>query len=356
LIGKKAYKFKKTSWTFILEFSIKYRDGGEYLNVASIQNGDIIKTYKELCSLLEIKQCDGNSKKAQIKKMKELFSFEKKGRSFIIKEVYGEKHSSLSSGHLANGIQKILLTKLIENKTNIITMKYTELIDWLGIINSSYMENKNNKSTYIEETNCSKFELDRFYIDTWATLRSSAIYSIDDLNKKNLIVKKNMITICFKGTKKNKIRVVSDEEYAKIKDIEREVLSNHGIKNMAVAHMSGRHREIMPEVMGKINETFVTDNILYYYPVVRLALNRRLVDDNYRYENIDQFQIEVNNKLIDKFNSHFIATNNKAIDELEFNACALNMYDKDKFENIAADTYVGNIKGLINKLIKINSP
>ena len=326
------------------------------MNVANIKSGDVINTYKELCELLDIKQCGGDSKKSQVKKMKELFLFEQKGRRFIIKDVYSEKHSSISSGHLSNGLQKILLTKLIENKTNIITMKYAELIDWLGIVNNAYMKNKYSKSTFIKETDYSSFELDKFYADTWTALRANVIYAIDDLDKKNIIRKKNMITICFKGTNKNKIRVVSDNEFARIKEIEKKVLFKHGLKSMAVAHMSGKHKEVSSEIIEKVNESFLTDNILYYYNVVRISLNRKIVDERYKYENIDQVQSEVNNKLIEKFNSHFNSTNNKAINELQLDMVALDVYERDKLSNIASDTYIDSMKSLINRLIKINSP
>jgi len=138
MIADFTVKIKNKLDCLILRLGIKYNIWRGILNVANVNNGDIIKTYKQLCSLLEIKPCGGDSKKAQIKKMNELFSFERQGNAFLIKEIYGEKHNSLSSGYFANGLQKILLTKMINWKTNIITMKFSEWIDWLDIINPNY--------------------------------------------------------------------------------------------------------------------------------------------------------------------------------------------------------------------------
>jgi len=181
------------------------------------------------------------------------------------------------------------------------------------------------------------------------------MYAIDDLDKKNIIRKKNMITICFKGTKKNKIRLVSDSEYNKIKEIEKNVLARHGLKNMAIAHMTGRYKDISSEIIEEVNSSFMTDNILYYYDEIRLALNRKVIDDGYKYNDIPGIQLDINNKLIGKFKKHFLTRKNKAMDELKLNIESLNIYDRDKYENRLSTTYMENIYTLIDDLIKIDS-
>lgn len=58
------------------------------IKIENLENGSVIKNYKELCKILEIKNCGGNSKKAQLEKLGRNCDFEKKGRAFIINEVY----------------------------------------------------------------------------------------------------------------------------------------------------------------------------------------------------------------------------------------------------------------------------
>lgn len=78
--------------------------------------GEIIKNYKEMCSLLEEKIRDGNAKKSQLNRWKKYFSWEKKGHKFIITDtkdnlfLTGDDNSLLSSNKAyIENIQKILL-------------------------------------------------------------------------------------------------------------------------------------------------------------------------------------------------------------------------------------------------------
>ena len=54
--------------------------------------GEIIKNYKEMCSLLEEKIRDGNAKKSQLNRWKKYFSWEKKGHKFIITKILNRSY------------------------------------------------------------------------------------------------------------------------------------------------------------------------------------------------------------------------------------------------------------------------
>lgn len=58
------------------------------MEVNKLYSGQVIKNYKELCKLLNIKVKTGNSKKAQITELKRFCSFTKEGQKIIINEVY----------------------------------------------------------------------------------------------------------------------------------------------------------------------------------------------------------------------------------------------------------------------------
>lgn len=60
------------------------------MKIESLFEGLIIKNYKELCSILEIKVEAGNSKKAQLKELERFIKYHKEGNKFIIDEVYNE--------------------------------------------------------------------------------------------------------------------------------------------------------------------------------------------------------------------------------------------------------------------------
>lgn len=58
------------------------------MKIENLSEGLIIKNYKELCSILEIKVEAGNSKKAQLKELERFVKYHKQGNKFIIDEIY----------------------------------------------------------------------------------------------------------------------------------------------------------------------------------------------------------------------------------------------------------------------------
>ena len=60
------------------------------MKIENLSEGLIIKNYKELCSILEIKVEAGNSKKAQLKELERFVKCHKEGNKFVIDEVYSD--------------------------------------------------------------------------------------------------------------------------------------------------------------------------------------------------------------------------------------------------------------------------
>lgn len=61
---------------------------GSIGDLSNISEGMIIKNYRELCKLLNIKEKAGDSKKAQLKEIERYIKFKKKKYEFIIEEIY----------------------------------------------------------------------------------------------------------------------------------------------------------------------------------------------------------------------------------------------------------------------------
>lgn len=58
------------------------------LIIERLYERQIIKNYKELCEVLEIKPCAGNSKKSQLKELDTYCNYHKEGNKFIIDEIF----------------------------------------------------------------------------------------------------------------------------------------------------------------------------------------------------------------------------------------------------------------------------
>ena len=61
------------------------------MNIDNLYEGQVIKNYRELCRLLNIKVQTGSAKIAQIKELETYLSFERNKNSFKIIEIYKEK-------------------------------------------------------------------------------------------------------------------------------------------------------------------------------------------------------------------------------------------------------------------------
>ncbi|MGL4453740.1 MAG: hypothetical protein ACRCTZ_21485 [Sarcina sp.] len=58
------------------------------MNINNLKAGFIVKNYRELCLILEIKETTGNSKKAQLKELNRYCKYQQEGRKFIIEEIF----------------------------------------------------------------------------------------------------------------------------------------------------------------------------------------------------------------------------------------------------------------------------
>ena len=66
------------------------------MKIENLYEGMVIKNYKELCKLLEIKVAPGgNSKRAQFKELDTYCSYHKEGQTIIIDEIYSERKKKL---------------------------------------------------------------------------------------------------------------------------------------------------------------------------------------------------------------------------------------------------------------------
>ena len=58
------------------------------MNINKLKVEQVIKNYKELCALLGIEPCAGNSKKSQLKELERYINYHKEGNKFIVDEIY----------------------------------------------------------------------------------------------------------------------------------------------------------------------------------------------------------------------------------------------------------------------------
>ena len=60
---------------------------GRVMNIENIKKGMVIKNYKELCKLINIKPTTGEAKQNQLNKLAELVEYHKEGNKIIIDNI-----------------------------------------------------------------------------------------------------------------------------------------------------------------------------------------------------------------------------------------------------------------------------
>lgn len=109
--------------------------------------GDVVKNYKVLCKLLEVDELGGDEKVYQIEYFKRCFSFERKGHSYIITEVFDEvepvEKTLRSDAVYERTIEIILLDFLRSRRGKPCISTYKEWFYTLGMVNSRYTYDAN---------------------------------------------------------------------------------------------------------------------------------------------------------------------------------------------------------------------
>jgi hypothetical protein len=157
----------------------------------------VIKNYKEVCSILDIPEKTGQSRQLQIQDWQRYFKFDKDGQKYIIKEIFDvpiEKvnNTGKSSGSRGNNaiyvkfIESLLLHTLsFQNEhTLICTKNYLFLI--LGMVDSRYIDKKLRK-TLIENKAFKDYELRDFDIRSYNILDRILFSALNSLQNRFLI-------------------------------------------------------------------------------------------------------------------------------------------------------------------------
>lgn len=130
------------------------------MNINKLHQGQIIKNYKELCLLLDIKPTGGDSKKSQHKELDRYCLYHKEGNKYIIDEIYDapkydDRAENQRKGTIVKNINKGNYSKemfpLVKNFVGINNIEYTSKTHLMESLN---LKNKNYDIAYMnmEET------------------------------------------------------------------------------------------------------------------------------------------------------------------------------------------------------------
>ncbi|NMM64380.1 hypothetical protein HBE96_17305 [Clostridium sp. P21] len=300
------------------------------MEVTNLHKGQIFKSLKELCELLNIEYKDStNSRNKIIKELECYFKFHKDGRKIVIDEIYDTPKEKVdnrgksegSRGNNTEGIYGKYIDKLLinyfkyclENENYVLWETVNMLAERVGMINSNFRIVNSNKYEFkqlINKENNIKMTNTPFY-NVFTKInelkRKPIISSLDRLQKNDLITYEMSYIIYYKH--ENRLPKIGEDEIIKecidkakekfkIKST-KEIMNNEKLKNEYYEYVNKLVTEQIEECDG-------------IYSGFKIILDERILD--LKVNNIRK-QKEEFNKIIIKKIKEKMAKNKKKIDE-----------------------------------------
>lgn len=294
------------------------------MDIKKINEGDVIKNYKEMCNLLGENILGGCSKKAQLKEWERYFDFGRKGQKFIIEKIYDiPKPVTLRENAVyVKAIELLLMYELSKKPGNCCRYTKTNLFRLLGMINDSYAENKK----YIVSNKLKEYknwEVRHFYGRTNQKL-SEILFSALNSMKRRCLIEYSEQNIIVERTDDNELiyKIASPSETELILQAKKNVLAEMGYTKIPFIKFD----EFYEKVNEKLKELYDWNCVYREYEII---YNREFMKND-----IVVVEKEIKDELREKqikLNCDIISAINKQADKLfEKNR---NNFLKSSFEN-----------------------
>lgn len=283
-----------------------------------LHTGDTFK-YRDLCRLLNepIKK-GSNSKNAQFKEWSRYFEFEIIDKKIVIIDIYDipkDKPNYYPANSIyVECIEKILLTYLSKQRSNItyISSQYLYLI--LGMINMEYIEMQRPEQrpklmealrkayNWKEDTKDKSinFYINDFYNRCRSKFSSIIESSLKSLQRRRLIEYSTAYHLYFKDNFGSDY-YSCDNETRKIMSIEREVLDILGYKDEGEVWLKRKHKEYFSLILEKCQEIY--PGLRDIYRCIKLIYNKKDIKNAISKDEERMKKKELNDKVLTFINN-----------------------------------------------------
>lgn len=354
------------------------------MKIENLEIGQVLKSYKHLCEVLEIPVKTSNSKNAQIKELERYVRYSKDGNKYIIDDIF-EKPLDKIDGRIEGNnnskyndkIEQLILNLLSEMQeyNGVVFLSKYLLLKQLKMINENYSFCKRRISKLSSFTKISEENIYEFYDSSDSTLVRSLEKTLDNLNDKCLVIWSKEIAVCEATDLNNTIidniqyddydeeihnytkqlsikhRQATDTESKMLLEMERETIEEMGFnskRDVAINNMWRMFTNIMTSKVNKIG-------IAYYYKSYKIIFNEKHIND----ELIDKYLLnktekinveeELNKDITDKIKENSLNRHLKATDKL--NNCDIKDSEVDKYERRSKTEYIQDSYKLTNLLV-----
>lgn len=363
------------------------------IKLENLKIGMILKNYKELCKVLEVKPLSGNSKKAQMKWFSQHFILEQQGYGFIVKKIItNEVQPKPTRGGANNSIEykenmeRLILDILAQNNNKgEIFLSKNKFFYALEMVNVNYLDTYKRIDKWSKYLDVDEYTMQEWMDTTGGVLERSLESALTSLRNKALVIWSKEMTICkleeIKGSEIVRQEIIKDkhgeektrhiiekatrpvtkeaddEEKKQVLKTEKEVLDQLGCIDKREVIRKGLWRDFKAKVEYILINKY---KIKYYFQSYKILSNpehiqvefrkRYLLDSDSRNEE----KIITNSSVLDRLENNALSRYANAIKQLEDNDIIF--YQNEKIENRANDNYIDKNIKLNKAFIDRNAP
>lgn len=362
------------------------------MKIENLSKGLVAKNYKELCTLLGIEPCAGNSKKSQLKELERFISYHKEGNKFIVDEIYSEIKEKVDmrtivkeddKRHEGNGsiygddIKRLLLYLMAtSSEDDEIILPISILLNKLSMTNVNYSLGRRNQEKLSEILKIEEIYINEFYDTTHQNLRRTLESNLNQLDRKSILRWQTVRMICksvaeVKYNELDEIVIDMDtntinydirEEYSVatkeqdliILEAENEVLKELDLSDLNEVFRYGKVDIFYNKVYSIIKKKA---NIKYYFNGYKLIFNKDIViSELEKYgEDVNCVRNEINKKVKEKLFDNAVKRQKKVEKEFENIIGELSPSIKENKKLRLKDDYLKKIQIVIDNMISLTA-
>lgn len=323
------------------------------MDLSKLQEGMVIKNYKELCGLLGVEIQTGKSKQAQLKLFQNAVKYTQNGHSFKIIEISNNLESFNNQVDIKSkrkeinyiGDIELLVMNLLSNIDNdTLIISKSKILRELYMVNHNYHECKKRTTKLSNYLNIDTLLINEWYDSTSSMLKRNLEKSLCNLENNSLIRWNKVVMVC--------------EQIPLIPNIQPHIIIDEHDEEV-VQYVINSECNSYFRISTKEERLFIMDIETEFKNALGLYNDNELVAIG-QYDNMKEY---VNSKLLERYNISFyydayeieyIGDNVKKALDRENEIISKNKLNKDIFErinfNIQNKISVFNRKLLMNNL------